>query len=409
MSEALPALVIGAGPAGLMAAEMLGAAGHRVVVAEAMPTPARKLLMAGKSGLNLTKDEAAAAFAARIAWGGGVAAGMRDPDAAPSTSGEDGPEAVIAWARGLGIGLFTGSTGRVFPVGMKASPLLRAWLARLASQGVEVRTRWRWQGFAADGPVFDTPGGRRVLRPAVTVLALGGASWPRLGSDAAWVPWLRDAGVAVAPFRPANMGFRVDWSPQMARFAGQAVKGTRLRAAALDSRGEWVITREGVEGGGIYEVAAALRDGAEGSVDLAPDLDDGALLARFQRPRGKLSLGNWLRRCLGDPVKVALLLEWGGAWPEDAAGWAARARRLPLRHGGAMGLERAISSAGGITAQALTPALELRALPGIFAAGEMLDWEAPTGGYLLTTCLAQGRRAGLAAAQRLSSGDGVAT
>ena len=395
-AEQVPALVIGAGPAGLMAAEAIAAAGHRVAVAEAMPTPARKFLMAGKSGLNLTRDEPAPDFAARLS--GSAAAGGCDLQALVRGFG---PAEVSAWARGLGIELFTGSTRRVFPVGMKASPLLRAWLARLAGRGVALRTRWRWSGLTDGAHVFATPEGERRIAARAVVLAFGGASWPRLGSDAAWVAPLRAAGVEIAPFRPANMGLHVDWSPEMARFHGVAVKGARLTAGAADSRGEWVITRHGIEGGGIYEIAAALRDGAAARVDLAPDLTVEALAARLARPRGRLSVGNWLRRVLGDPARVALLLEWGRPLPQDPASLARRIKALPLRHAGPMGLDRAISSAGGITAAALTPDLELRALPGVFAAGEMLDWEAPTGGYLLTTCLATGRHAGQAAARRL--------
>lgn len=391
----------GAGPAGLMAAETLAANGLRVVVAEAMPTPARKFLMAGKSGLNLTKAEPPRAFAARL-----------DGGAAPEPPGyfgtEDlrrvvesfGPDEVAAWARGLGIELFAGSTGRVFPVGMKASPLLRAWLGRLGDAGVALRTRWRWTGFDAGGLRFDTPEGSRVVSPRVTVLALGGASWPRLGSDAAWVPWLRGAGVEVAPFRPANMGFRVDWSGQMARHAGSAVKGTALSAGGLASRGEWIVTAAGVEGGGIYEISAPLRDGAPGWIDLAPDLDKAALADRLARARGRLSVGNWLRRVLNDPVRAALALEWGRPLPSDPAAMARLVKQLPLRHAGPMGLDRAISSAGGVTAASLAPDLQLRARPGVFVAGEMIDWEAPTGGYLLTACLATGRHAGQQAAHR---------
>lgn len=390
------ALVIGAGPAGLMAAEVLGRAGHRVVVAEAMPTPARKFLMAGKSGLNLTKDEPWEIFASRF-----TGALPRTPEYLEN--GEFGPEAVMAWARALGVDLFTGSTGRVFPVGMKGSPLLRAWLARLAGLGVELRTRWRWSGFTGDGWRFATPGGVEVLRPPVAVLALGGASWPRLGSDAAWVPWLAARGVGVAPFRPANMGFRVAWSAQMARHAGQAVKGVALHVGDAVGRGEWVISRQGIEGGGIYALAAAMRDGAEARVDLAPDLTLAELARRLAHAPAKLSVGNRLRRVLGDPLRAALLMEWGQPLPADPARLAERAKALRLRHDGPLGLERAISSAGGITEASLTAALELRALPGTFAAGEMLDWEAPTGGYLLTGCLATGRLAGLGAAAYLAA------
>ncbi|MDQ7776006.1 NAD(P)/FAD-dependent oxidoreductase [Paracoccus aminovorans] len=392
------ALVIGAGPAGLMAAEVLAGSGARVVVAEAMPTPARKFLMAGKSGLNLTRAEPFADFAAHY---GGSAPVLRTPPGYLQSK-EIGPEAVMAWARGLGVELFTGSTGRVFPVGMKASPLLRAWLARLAGAGVELRTRWRWSGFDGDGWRLQTPGGIAVLRPQVVVLALGGASWPRLGSDAAWVPWLRERGVEVAPFRPANMGFRTAWSAQMARHFGQAVKGVALHVGGQVGRGEWVVTRHGIEGGGVYELAALMRDGAEAFVDLAPDVAAEELARRFGRAPAKLSVGNRLRRGLGDPLRAALLLEWGQPLPAEPERLAARAKALRLRHDGPMGLERAISSAGGITGASLTERLELRALPGVFAAGEMLDWEAPTGGYLLTGCLASGRLAGQGAAAYLA-------
>lgn len=391
MSIEVDALVVGAGPAGLMAAEMLMAPGRRVLVAEAMPSPARKFLMAGKSGLNLTKDEPAPAF--RAAFSGSASVRLEDGF---------GPDQVKSWAEGLGIALFTGSTGRVFPVGMKASPLLRAWLARLESGGVTLRRRWRLEGIE-DGFRFATPEGPVLVRPRVAVLAMGGASWPRLGSDGAWQGMLERAGVPVAPFRPANMGFRVAWSSAMARHFGAAVKGVAIRAGAQVSRGEWVIARAGIEGGGVYAVAAAIRDGAAPVLDLAPDLDLPMLTRRFARPRGRLSVGNWLRRVLGDPVRAALLMEWARPLPasEDAPDWAARAKALAMPLAGPMGLDRAISSAGGITADALAPGLELKALPGIFAAGEMLDWEAPTGGYLLTGCLASGRRAGLAAAARL--------
>ncbi|UFS66201.1 TIGR03862 family flavoprotein [Paracoccus denitrificans] len=394
----MEALVIGAGPAGLMAAEVLAGQGARVVVAEAMPTPARKFLMAGKSGLNLTRDEAWELFVTRY---GGAAPGLRPPPEYLK-NGEIRPQEVMAWARGLGVELFTGSTGRVFPVGMKASPLLRAWLARLATMGVELRTRWRWTGFLGEGWRFEVPDGIEVLAPRTVVLALGGASWPRLGSDAAWVPWLVGRGVAVAPFRPANMGFRVTWSAQMARHFGQAVKGVALHVAGRVGRGEWVVTAQGIEGGGIYEVSAAMRDGAEAFVDLAPDLDAGELARRLARAPSKLSVGNRLRRVLGDPVRTALLMEWGQPLPAEPERLAMRAKALRLRHDGPMGIERAISSAGGIAAESLTDALELKALPGVFAAGEMLDWEAPTGGYLLTGCLATGRLAGQGAAAYLA-------
>ena len=393
MSEAIPALVIGAGPAGLAAAEALASAGHAPVIAEAMPAPARKFLMAGKSGLNLTRDEDAAAIARHIHWGAGALDSRAILDGFP-------PQAIRGWAEGLGVAMFTGSTQRVFPVGMKASPLLRAWLGRLAEAGTDLRRRWRWTGLEAGVFRFDTPDGPRLIRPDVAVLALGGASWPRLGATGEWAEILAAQGVEIAPFRPANMGFRVDWSPAMARFFGQPVKGVRLCAGGFESRGEWVVTPAGIEGGGLYPLSAVIRDGAAASLDLAPDLTEPALAARLARVPARQSLGNRLRRVLGDPLRAALALEWAGR-PDGAAGWARALKSLPMPLGAPMGLERAISSAGGIAAAGLTENLELRALPGIFAAGEMLDWEAPTGGYLLSFCLASGRHAGRAAAYRL--------
>lgn len=382
----MTALVVGAGPAGLMAAEVLSGAGVPVIVAEAMPTPARKFLMAGKSGLNLTKNEPASAFNARFS---GSCAGLLGLDGF-------GPPEVMAWAEGLGITLFTGSTGRVFPTGMKASPLLRAWLARLQRQGVQIRTRWRWKG---DGQ-FDTPEGPQALTPSVTVLALGGASWAKLGSDGAWVESL---GVPVTPFQPANMGLRVTWSQPFTRHIGAAVKGVALQAAPLSSRGEWVISQNGIEGGGLYEVVAAIRDGASATVDLAPDLSVETLADRLRKTSTKQSLGNRLRRVLGDPIRAALLMEWGRPLPTEPEALARLAKALPLRHEGPQPIDRAISTAGGIRAEALTDSLELKDRPGIFAAGEMLDWEAPTGGYLLTGCLASGRKAGQGALTYLTA------
>lgn len=386
------ALVIGAGPAGLMAAEVLAQAGHAVLVAEAKPSPARKLLMAGKSGLNLTKAEDQARFEAVY----------RAPFLLPALRAF-GPDAVQDWARGLGQEVFTGSSGRVFPKAMKGSPLLRAWLARLADLGVELRSRWRWAGFEGTALRFETPEGARLLAPRTTVLALGGASWARLGSDGAWVPWLAAKGVQIAPWQPANMGFRVDWSPQMARQFGQPVKGGLLRVLDVGSdrpldaqRGEFVISARGLEGGGIYAVSRALRDGGRLEIDLLPDLNDEAITTRLARIKPGESTANRLRKLGLGAAAVALVMEFARSTPFAAL----KHLHIPLQ--GPRPLDEAISVAGGIAAASLTETMELRALPGIFAAGEMLDWEAPTGGYLLTGCLATGRWAGQAAARYLA-------
>ncbi len=388
------ALVVGGGPAGLMAAEMLGRAGISVLVAEAKPSLGRKFLMAGKSGLNLTKDEPFEAFLRAY---GGSADWLRPMLEA------FGPGDVQDWARGLGQAVFTGSTGRVFPEAMKASPLLRAWLARLEGLGVTWRTRWRWTGWQDGGLTFDTPEGVARITPDVTILALGGASWARLGADGAWAPLLAGRGVELTPFAPSNAGLCVVWSEHMRARFGTPLKGVRFGAGALRSRGEAVISERGLEGGGIYPLTPALREGAPLIVDLLPDLDDGAVTARLARPRGKASLSNHLRKALRlDPARLALLQEFGRPLPQDPAALARLVKALPVEHAGLRPMDEAISTAGGVTRAALDDTLMLRALPGTYCAGEMLDWEAPTGGYLLTGCLATGRWAGRAAAARLA-------
>lgn len=382
----MDALVIGAGPAGLMAAEALARAGRHVVVAEAKPSVGRKLLMAGKSGLNLTREDPD--FLA--------AYGPRAAQLAPMVEAF-GPEDVRKWAEGLGQDVFTGSTGRVFPRAMKASPLLRAWLARLGSAGVELRTRWRWQGWDGATTLFDTPGGEARLEAPVTVLALGGKSWARLGSDGAWAAWI---GAPMEPFAPANMGFAVDWSLHMAAHFGSPVKGVALHAGALVSRGEFVVSERGIEGGGIYEVSAAMRDGAPLTLDLVPGMSKDEVADKLAR-RGKESLGNALRKRLGlSPVQRALAMEFARPLPEGAL-LAERLKAVPVAHAGPRPLDEAISTAGGLAWDGLDGGLMLKHRPGTFAAGEMLDWEAPTGGYLLTACLATGRWAGKSAAQYL--------
>ena len=393
--EQWDAVVIGAGPAGLMAAEELARAGYAVLVAEAKPSVARKFLMAGKSGLNLTKDEPFEDLIGHY----GAARGWLAPMVRAFDAG-----AVQDWARGLGRDLFTGSSGRVFPKEMKGSPLLRAWLARLEELGVMRRTRWRWIGWEGEDLTFDTPEGPAAIRAKVTVLALGGASWARLGSDGAWAPLLAERGVQLAAFKPANAGLVVAWSVHMAVHFGAPLKGIALCAGELSSRGEAVISARGLEGGGIYAICAEVREGVDLTLDLLPDLTVEEVTRRLQRPRGKASLSNHLRKVLKlPPVQIALLQEFARPLPQDPAELAALIKALPVRHQGLRPMDEAISTAGGVCHDALDEALMLKAVPGTFCAGEMLDWEAPTGGYLLTACLATGRWAGRGAVDYLAS------
>lgn len=375
------ALVIGAGPAGLMAAEVLAAGGVRVTVTDAMPTVGRKFLMAGKSGLNLTKDESADAF--RRAYD-------PCPPALHAALAAFGPSHVMGWARELGQDVFTGSSGRVFPRAMKASPLLRAWLTRLGGMGVTFHTRWRWLGWDGVGSRFDTPAGPVTLATDITVLAMGGASWARLGSDGRWATHFPGQ---TAPFLPANMGFQVGWSPHMARHVGQPVKAVTLIASGQKVRGEFVITNGSIEGGGIYAVSRALRQGADLTLDLMPDVSLATIRARLGAMPRKDSAANCLRKLGLDPVKIALIQEFGRPLPVDLG---PLIKGLPIRHLGPQPMDQAISTAGGLRFDALDGFM-LRDRPGTFAAGEMLDWEAPTGGYLISACLATGRAAAMQA------------
>jgi uncharacterized flavoprotein (TIGR03862 family) len=400
-AAAVPAVaVIGGGPAGLMAAEALSGHGLAVAVFDAMPSAGRKLLMAGKSGLNLTHGEPLETFLDRYG-------DRRRPLEAALRAFDNA--AVREWAAGLGVATFVGSSGRVFPADFKAAPLLRAWLRRLRAAGVRFHMRHRWQGWAADGGLrFATAeDGETTVRPLATVLALGGASWPRLGSDAAWVPWLRAAGVAVAPFRPANCGFEIAWSaPLRDRFAGAPVKAVTLSFDGTVVRGECTVTPYGLEGSAVYTLSAALRDALDRgaaatlTLDLAPDRSEARLAGDLARPRGGRSLAGHLKRQANlSGVKAALLRE--GADRDtltDPAALAARIKALPLRPTAARPVAEAISSAGGVAFAGLDERFMLTARPGVFCCGEMMDWEAPTGGYLLTACLATGRAAGAAAA-----------
>ncbi|MFJ7437917.1 TIGR03862 family flavoprotein [Methylorubrum thiocyanatum] len=388
--------IIGGGPAGLAAAEVLAGAGRAVTVYERMPSVGRKLLIAGRGGLNLTHSEPLPDFLARYA--------PVDPRL-PAAVEAYPPEALRAWCEGLGQTTFVGSSGRVFPESFKASPLLRAWLARLDGAGVVIRTRHRLAALGAGGEgalTFETPEGPHVVRPRATLLALGGASWPRLGSDGAWVPLLAERGVAVAPLKPANVGFHVAWSAHFAqRFAGEPLKRLAVRIGGASARGEAVATRDGIEGGVIYALSRPIREAverhgfAELILDLRPDLDAAALAARLVRSRPGESLSTRLRKAAAlSPAAIGLLREaHANALPTEATALAAAIKGAPLRLLAPTSIERAISTAGGVAFTELDARFMLRARPGTFAAGEMLDWEAPTGGYLLQAAFASGRAA----------------
>ncbi|WP_425100458.1 TIGR03862 family flavoprotein [Tropicibacter sp. S64] len=385
------ALIIGGGPAGLMAADALLSANVATTLCDAKPSLARKFLMAGKSGLNLSRMQDTETFLSHYSEG-------RD-SLAPMIRAFP-PEAIRDWAEGLGQQTFTGSTLRLFPKAMKASPLLRAWLARLTALGLETRTRWRWTGRDGETHRFDTPDGRQTRTADVTIFALGGASWARLGSDGLWSEAFARDGLPLTPFAPSNAGLIVPWSAHMMRHFGSPLKAITLTAGSLTSRGEVVISKRGLEGGGIYPLTPALRDGAALHADLAPDLDLAAVRTRLSKPRGKQSVSNHLRKTLGlSPAAQALLMDCARPLPQDPTALAALIKRLPIPHHGPRPMDEAISTAGGLSWEALTDDLMLKARPGTFCAGEMLDWDAPTGGYLLTACLATGLWAGRAAAR----------
>jgi len=388
--------VIGAGPAGLMAAEVLARGGAAVTVFDAMPSAGRKFLMAGRGGLNLTHSEPLPAFLARYREAA--------PRLQPAISAFP-PQALREWSAALGQPTFVGSSGRVFPESFKASPLLRAWLRRLDSQGVRFVFRHRWSGCDVQGGLrFQTPDGERIVEARATILALGGASWPRLGSDGTWADALSAKGIAISPLRPANCGFTVAWSDIFRdRFEGQPLKGVEFQFGSLSIRGEAIITRNGIEGGAIYALSAELRETILKSGDatlrvaLRPDLRPDELAARLSVLRGKQSVSNFLRKTADlSPLAIGLLQEATGGKlaalsPE---GLARLIGDVPIKLTGVASIARAISTAGGITPDELDENYMLRRLPGVFAAGEMLDWEAPTGGYLLQASLATGAAAG---------------
>jgi uncharacterized flavoprotein (TIGR03862 family) len=382
--------IIGGGPAGLMAAEHLAGKGHAVTVYDAMPTVGRKFLLAGKSGLNITHAEDYARFVTRY----GAANDRLRPVLDRMT-----PEAIRTWAADLGTETFVGSSGRVFPTVMKASPLLRSWLKRLEAMGVTILTRHRWVGFEDAALKFDTPNGPKRVEADATLFALGGASWPKLGSDAAWVPLLERQGVQIAPLRPANCGFDCDFSESFnARFSGQPVKSVKATSEAGTAQGEFVISRGGIEGSLIYAHSAALRDRLERDgtadlmLDLAPGRDQARLARDIARQDAKASFSTRVKKATGlDGVKLALLREAAprvSSLTPDALALLIKALPLPVKR--PRPIAEAISTAGGVSLKAIDRHFMLTARPGTFIAGEMLDWEAPTGGYLLTACFATG-------------------
>lgn len=398
--------IVGGGPAGLAAAEMLAKAGHGVVVYERMPSVGRKFLLAGRGGLNLTHSEPAPDFLRRYHPSGSLAGAI---EAFP-------PDALRAWCEELGEPTFVGSSGRVFPKAFKASPLLRAWLRRLEASGVRIRTRHRLVSYEDGTLVFETPEGKSWTRPKAVLLALGGASWPRLGSDGAWVPMLEGLGVLVSPLRPANAGFAVAWSEHFReRFAGEPLKRIGLAADGAIVRGEALITADGIEGGAIYAVSRALRAMIERKgaarlvLDLRPDLDMRALADRLSDPKPGESMATRLRKGAGlSPVAAGVLRESAGvALPADPDALAGLIKAAPLRLHAMASMERAISTAGGVGFGGLDAGFMVRKRPGLFVAGEMLDWEAPTGGYLLQGAISSGRAAAAGMAAWLDRGRSV--
>ena len=400
MNERLRVAVIGGGPAGLMAAEVLCRENVQVDIYDAMPSLGRKFLRAGIGGLNITHSEDYESFCARYAEHRPQLQAMLD---------RFPPQAIRRWCHELGVETYVGSSGRVFPTQMKAAPLLRAWLHRLRDAGVRLHPRHRWLGWDADGALrLRTPAGDIAVQPQATILALGGASWPQLGSDGAWVPWLRDRGIDIAPLQSANCGFDIAWSAYLReRFAGSPLKSVALTFSDAQGRserrmGEMVISENGVEGSLIYAFSRSLREqinvrrSATFTLDLAPTRDAGQVLAEVRHPRGSRSLASHLQSRLGIAgVKLALLHEvLGKERLGDAATLAATIKALPITVNAPRPLAEAISTAGGVSFSSLDDHLMLSALPGVFVAGEMIDWEAPTGGYLLSACLATGLYAG---------------
>jgi uncharacterized flavoprotein (TIGR03862 family) len=384
--------IIGGGPSGLMAAELLASAGKQVTIYDRMPSLGRKFLLAGRGGLNLTHSEGLETFMTRY----GDAKAWLDPmvESFP-------PAALQDWSQQLGEETFVGSSGRIFPKSFKTSPLLRAWLRRLDGLGVQVRTEHRWMGWSASGAVqFATKDGAVEVNPYAVILALGGASWARMGSDGAWVDILQAQGIVVKPLLPTNCGFTIVWSDVLkSRFAGTPLKRIALSIGDHSVRGEAMLTQDGLEGGAVYALSAKIRDTlmangeAKVLLDLRPDMDKAQIIQKMARARGGDSFTNYLRKSLAlPPNAIALLREIKPDVPKysDMA-LANLIKAVPLRITGIRSIDRAISTAGGVARETFDDGLMIKALPGVFCAGEMLDWEAPTGGYLLQACFSSGR------------------
>ena len=385
-------LIVGGGPAGLMAADFAGRSGVKVTLVDSMPTFGRKFLMAGKSGLNLTMNEDDVTFQTRI---------IQNNTTIEKALEEFGPIEVIEWANSLGIKTFVGSTGRVFPNEMKASPLLRNWISRLDELGVSRQNRWKLKSLSNNVATFETPQGLLNESADGIVLALGGASWPKLGSNGDWKSLFDPA--EVESFQASNCSFVVKWSMKMSKYFGQPLKSIKLSAGSQSSRGEIIISQKGIEGGGIYSLSAQLKKGEDLILDLLPDWDNGKILKLLTMPWGKSSSSNVLRKRLKlEPVKQAILREFAMDVFKEPALLTKSIKSLKIPLNGTGPIQTAISTSGGMKMGSIDENFMLRSRPGVFCAGEMLDWDAPTGGYLITTCLATGRMAGKRAVQFVS-------
>ncbi|MDB4009251.1 TIGR03862 family flavoprotein [Amylibacter sp.] len=385
--------IIGGGPAGLMAAETAADNGLSVVIIDAKPTYGRKFLMAGKSGLNITKDEAKSEFLNHYfnakKW------------LAPIINNFDN-EAVMKWAKDLDQEIFTGSSGRVFPKSMKASPLLRSWLIRLSHKGVTFYRNWKWVGWQGDIAAFETISGKKLVKSHATILAMGGASWPHLGSDGLWADILKKNNVNVTNFQPSNMGFKIQWSKYMKPFFGSPIKSVRITSGKFSTVGEFVISKKGIEGSGIYAASKFMRDGNNLIIDLLPDTEIETLNKRHKHLSPKVSRSTFNRKVLRlNNEKTAFFNEFSQHISTQDITHSAKSLLIP--HEGPHPINEAISTAGGVSKSALNDNLMLKAIPSVFCAGEMLDWEAPTGGYLITACLATGKWAGLGAVNYIKS------